>query len=162
MRTVVTTGGRDMGDRELVRHSLECLLWHDLLDIDDIVVQGGAKGADTLVKEECLKLGLKVLTFHANWKLYGHAAGPRRNKAMIAMAPEYLVAYPGGRGTAGCMEEARAAGIDVCRVTPTSMILYRPDWTIKRHRLHVLPDKAKREPGQRREKSGHSPVNLPF
>lgn len=55
----------------------------------------------------------------AEWKTYGKFAGPRRNMQMLQEnAPELVVAFAGGRGTASMTKIAEGAGVQVVRVKP--------------------------------------------
>ena len=49
-----------------------------------------------------------------DWQGYGRGAGPRRNRWMLdEFAPDYVVAFPGGRGTADCVMAAKERNIPV-------------------------------------------------
>lgn len=48
-----------------------------------ILVSGGAKGVDTLGEEYAKVRGLETIVFPAQWKRYGKAAGPIRNKQIV-------------------------------------------------------------------------------
>jgi hypothetical protein len=52
------------------------------------VVEGGAKGADTLCRKEAERRGIPVETIPADWKQYGKRAGMLRNQAMVDYAKE--------------------------------------------------------------------------
>src|SRR5262249_11454324 len=59
--------------------------------------------------------------FHADWGQFGSGAGPIRNSKMLAEGkPEMVLAFPGGRGTANIVEQARSAGVSVCEVSRTA------------------------------------------
>lgn len=49
----------------------------------------------------------------ADWKAHGRAAGPLRNREMVAAGADVCLAFPMGasRGTRGCIALAQAAGI---------------------------------------------------
>lgn len=76
------------------------------------VVHGGARGVDTLAGEAARSLGLEVVTYPADWQTHGRAAGPKRNRVMMATErPAIVLAYPrGGPGTADMMRVATEAG----------------------------------------------------
>jgi hypothetical protein len=57
--------------------------------------------------------GVQVIARPADWRRYGRAAGPIRNKEMLAHRPQLAVAFPGGTGTADMVGKAKAAGLDV-------------------------------------------------
>jgi ABC-type Fe3+-hydroxamate transport system substrate-binding protein len=44
---------------------------------------------------------------------YGPSAGPIRNGRMLEYKPDLVIAFPGGRGTANMVKQARKAGIAV-------------------------------------------------
>jgi len=49
--------------------------------------------------------------------MHGRAAGPVRNAQMLAEGkPDFVVAFPGGRGTADMCKQARARGVKVVEV----------------------------------------------
>lgn len=77
------------------------------------VVQGGASGADCEAKFWAIHSGIKTAEFRADWKAHGKAAGPMRN-AQMARYGEFLIAFPGGRGTADMIRQAKARGLTVC------------------------------------------------
>jgi hypothetical protein len=57
---------------------------------------------------------LIVRPYAAEWKTYGHGAGPIRNLRMIVQEqPELVVAFRGGSGTANMMKQAREHGIAI-------------------------------------------------
>jgi len=55
-----------------------------------------------------------IQEFKAQWDKYGKAAGYRRNARMLEHpAPDLVVAFPGGPGTANMVMLAKRAGIPV-------------------------------------------------
>jgi hypothetical protein len=85
------------------------------------VIEGGASGADRQAREWALKLGVPVLTFHADWFAHGPGAGPLRNRRMLEEGkPDIVVAFPGGPGTRNMVKQARAAGILVHQFDETA------------------------------------------
>ena len=128
MKRIVVTGGRDYDDREHVRsvlteylpgQSRSCFLWFESAPT---IVHGDASGADRLAAEEARDLGMRVEAHHAEWHLHGKRAGPIRNRQMLGAGggADLVIAFPGGRGTAHCVSEARRRGIPVREVQPTS------------------------------------------
>jgi hypothetical protein len=81
------------------------------------IIEGGARGADEGAREWGLSEGVTVLTYQANWKRDGKAAGPKRNALMLNEGkPDVVVAFPGGRGTANMTSQAAASGIPIIYV----------------------------------------------
>jgi hypothetical protein len=83
----------------------------------DVIIYGGAYGADRLAREWAEEHCLGSECYPADWTKYGRAAGPIRNKQMLVEGkPDLVVAFPGGPGTADMVRQARAAGIRVIEV----------------------------------------------
>lgn len=108
---VLVCGGRDYQDRTTVYRELDKLhLFHGIAAI----ITGAADGADSIADDWARKYGVQNHRFPAEWNRYGAAAGPIRNKRMLDEAyPDLIVAFPGGRGTANLMEQARRRGVRV-------------------------------------------------
>lgn len=80
----------------------------------DLIIEGGANGADLLARRFGEFANIPVKTFKAEWGKHGPAAGPIRNQQMIDEGkPDMVVAFPGSRGTADMVRRARVAGIRV-------------------------------------------------
>ncbi len=106
---VLVTGGRDFTDAAMVQAALDPLA----ADIE-VLIEGGARGADTLAREWAKAHGIPWQTYEANWKRYGRRAGPIRNQKMLDEGyPDLVVAFPGGKGTADMVRRAREAGVKV-------------------------------------------------
>lgn len=64
------------------------------------VMQGGAKGADTLAKKACAAMHIPCTTYEALWETYGKGAGKERNWHMLLFGkPHAVLPFPGGSGT---------------------------------------------------------------
>ncbi len=128
MTRVLVCGGRDYGTRVTeegytVINTDEVSYLNTILDslktefTDLVIIQGEARGADTLAKDWALRNKVMTLSFPANWKQYGKSAGYRRNTQMLEEGkPDMVIAFPGGRGTKMMCEIAETAGITVRRV----------------------------------------------
>lgn len=105
---VLFCGSREWTDRDRIRRDLESLPERA------VVIEGGARGADRIAREEAHGLGLHVATVPPLWDHYGRAAGYRRNEAIARLDPDFVYAYPlGGPGTAQMIELAEANCIPV-------------------------------------------------
>lgn len=109
MRLLVC-GGRDFHDRDAAFTALDKV--HKLRTVS-IVIHGDADGADRIGKWWAVARCLHHAAVPALWDVYDKAAGPKRNRAMLLLQPEGVVAFPGGRGTADMVRAAREAGITV-------------------------------------------------
>lgn len=80
------------------------------------IVQGGARGADTIGKTWAHSRRLPVIEVAAHWETMGRAAGTIRNQWMIDWCqPALVIAFPGGPGTANMLRCAANAQIEVIR-----------------------------------------------
>ncbi len=110
---VLVCGGRDFKDFESVNEELTWLAGEHSLEI----IHGGAKGADSLAGEWARLTSTPCKVFKADWAKYGRAEGPIRNKQMLIEGkPDLVIAFPGGKGTANMVKQAREAGIEVKEV----------------------------------------------
>lgn len=81
------------------------------------VIHGGCRGADEGAGDWAKSEGIPVAVCKADWNKHGKAAGPIRNREMLRVhKPDYVVALPGGRGTADMIAAAEGAGVPVIRV----------------------------------------------
>lgn len=67
------------------------------------VVQGGAQGADTMIRRWAAENNIPGETYKAKWNLHGRGAGPIRNKHMYEVEkPQMLIGfYAHGRENRG-------------------------------------------------------------
>ena len=88
-KVILITGDRNWTDREKIHKVLT-----EFDPATTILIEGGARGADRLGREEGEKLGFHVLTMKADWKRYGKAAGPIRNREMYNKGhPDLVLAF---------------------------------------------------------------------
>ena len=112
---VLVCGGRDYTDSEKVYMILANI--HANGPITRII-QGGAAGVDLLACEWAEgEPDVTLHTYMADWQQFGVAAGPIRNAQMLNEGkPDFVLAFPGGRGTADMVAKAMAAGVEVREV----------------------------------------------
>lgn len=104
---VLVCGGRDYDDWEYIEHTL------NQFDIE-VLIHGGARGADQHAAQWAKNHGVAILEFPADWKSFGRAAGVIRNRQMLTMTePDLVVAFPGGKGTNNMVTQAKKAGVPV-------------------------------------------------
>jgi predicted Rossmann-fold nucleotide-binding protein len=110
MIRLLVCGGRHFDDRPAVYAVLDRL--HAERGI--AVVIAGGRGADALAVEWAKERGIPTEIYIAEWQRLGRKAGPIRNQRMLDEGrPDLIVAFPGGRGTAGMIALAHAAGREV-------------------------------------------------
>lgn len=104
-------GGRDYSDRAALFATLDA--YHATKPIE-LLIHGAARGADMLAQDWADRRGVCCLQFPAKWDRDGKAAGPIRNQKMLYEGkPTFIIAFPGGRGTADMVKRAKAAGVAV-------------------------------------------------
>lgn len=80
------------------------------------VIHGAAAGADSLAEQWANYRFNIIERYPADWKKYGKAAGPIRNRQMLTEGrPDLVVAFlaADSKGTADMVEAATEAGIQV-------------------------------------------------
>ena len=85
------------------------------------VIEGEARGADTIARVSAENLGIPVLRFPADWNKHGKAAGFIRNQQMLDEGkPDLVLAFWDGlsRGTKNMIELAKKAGVPVEIIPP--------------------------------------------
>lgn len=109
--TVLVCGDRDWDDRETVRK------WLKRLPSGTHVIHGACRGADLQAAEVAEELGFTTQGYPADWEKHGKAAGPLRNREMLDLKPDMVIAFhknlKKSRGTLDCVLEANRRGIRV-------------------------------------------------
>jgi hypothetical protein len=109
---ILVCGGRDYDDADLVREVLD-----EQFEVVSCIIHGGSRGADSLARAWAKRNGVMTEQYSADWRQYGKAAGPMRNQQMLnSGAPDLVIAFPGGRGTADMVRRAKDAGVPVREV----------------------------------------------
>lgn len=108
---ILVCGGRDYSNREKLFEILD--IWRDCYP-KLVIIQGAARGADSLAGEWAKARGVPQEIFPALWDVYGKSAGFRRNEQMLYEGqPDRVLAFAGGKGTQMMVELARKAGVPV-------------------------------------------------
>lgn len=114
MMKVLVTGSRSFANVTYLEQELAALK-------PDVVVHGGASGADALAEAWCKRNEVDYRAYPAKWRRHGKAAGPIRNLAMLAREHrrdepiDVCLAFPVGigRGTRDMMAACEAVGVPV-------------------------------------------------
>jgi len=109
---VLFTGDRYWTNRDSIRKRIS------LLPSDTEVIVGDANGVDFIAWDEAVCQGYKVNGPHvADWDKHGRAAGPIRNRTMLDLKPDLVIAFhpdiEKSKGTRDCVNEAKRRGIPV-------------------------------------------------
>lgn len=105
------TGGREFNNYALARATLE-----KYLSQTDTLIHGGCRGCDLLCAKVASEIGAKIEEHKADWKKYGRAAGPIRNKEMLESGIDLVIAFPGGSGTNNAIQIAQAFAIPIVKI----------------------------------------------
>jgi hypothetical protein len=129
MKKILVCGGRDYGTwiteegHKAVNH-YEVEKLNNTLDAIKqefetiIIIQGEARGADSLAKSWAIRNKVATLNFPADWASYGKSAGYLRNVQMLEEGtPDLVIAFPGGSGTAMMCKIAKSAGVEVRQIS---------------------------------------------
>lgn len=117
---ILVTGSRTWKNEDIIKDALlGCYLeWGT-----EVLVQGGANGADKIAAEVGKSIGLHVITVKADWDSHGKKAGHIRNQLMLDKFGPYdkVLAFkdkPESRGTDDMIRRCRDAGYEVTVFTP--------------------------------------------
>ena len=129
---VIVCGGRDYTDWDAVKATLDSRKEKITLVLSGACRirspfdpgpngDGYAGGADGLGERWADENGIKYMRFYPSEYGRWPAAGPKRNGAMVDYASKSedggaIVAFPGGKGTADCLKQAREAKLAVLEV----------------------------------------------
>ncbi len=110
MKKLLACGSRDWTDRKTISEHLQAHRnW--------MVIEGDAPGADRIAGSVADALGMPHAKLAANWDYYGRAGGPIRNRWMLDLGPDLVLAFhpdlSKSKGTKDCVEEALRRGIKV-------------------------------------------------
>jgi hypothetical protein len=115
---LLVCGARDYADREYLFSVLDAYE-----PVADVVIEGEAKGADTLAREWAEANAVPIDPYPADWERYYRAAGPIRNQRMLDEGkPDLVLAFHDdierSRGTKDMVARARKAGVPVRVLKP--------------------------------------------
>jgi hypothetical protein len=106
---LLVCGSRDIIDTPRIYAEIERLK-------PKAIVQGAARGVDSIAGLYAIEHGLANIEVAANWDFYRKAAGPIRNRWMLNFCqPDLVLAFPSedSIGTRNMMEIAAKAGVEV-------------------------------------------------
>ena len=118
---ILICGSRKYQDKAKIKKFVESL------PEGSILIEGEAKGADSLARECAEECGFsedRILKFPADWLRFGKSAGPVRNRTMLVQGKPNVVAafsddLENSRGTKNMVMIARKAGVKVL-INPVS------------------------------------------
>ncbi len=101
-------GSRDFRDYPWMER---CLLQTFCVEDIEVVISGGARGADSLAARFAARHGLPFVVIAADWQRHGRKAGPLRNTEIVNRVDALAAFWDGlSRGTRDVISKARVAG----------------------------------------------------
>ena len=112
MKKLLVSGSRTITDRAKVFQALDFMI-SDMLNGEDVtIIEGGAKGVDTLAREFAIERKIPYEEHPADWDKNGRAAGYIRNVEMVKEAYVALIIWDGkSKGTAHAMKICEKKGV---------------------------------------------------
>ena len=99
-------GSRTFNDYKLLADTLGVLV-----DNIEVIISGGASGADKLAAKYAQNENIDLIEFLPQWQLYGRSAGIIRNRFIVQESDMILAFWDGfSKGTANTISRARKAG----------------------------------------------------
>lgn len=110
---ILVCGDRNWNDYDLIAQKL-----NGIGAGPHIIIEGEARGADTMGARYAFTLNYTCLAYPADWTKYGRAAGHIRNTQMLVEGkPDLVLAFhddiENSKGTKNMVNQAKKAGIPV-------------------------------------------------
>ena len=116
MKTILVCGDRNWANFDIIKAYLEMAKMVGF----DTIVEGEAKGADSMSRDIGIALGFEVIREPAEWDKYYLNAGYIRNAKMLEHLPALCLAFhqdiTKSKGTANMISQARKLGVPVILV----------------------------------------------
>lgn len=105
LKRIVVAGCRDYNNYEEAKEYIDFCISKIKKEHTLIFVSGGCRGADVLGERYAKENGYKIERHPAEWKKYGKAAGPIRNREMAEIS-DYVICFWDGKskGTKAMIE----------------------------------------------------------
>ncbi len=110
---VLVCGGRDL---KLTYKQIQDVMFAVCETTPAMIIHGDASGVDESAETWAVDSGVPYKAYPAKWEKFGKAAGPIRNRQMLALEqPDVVVAFWDGksRGTKNMIDLAIKAGVPV-------------------------------------------------
>jgi hypothetical protein len=112
MKKLLVSGSRTITDKHKVFQALDEMMSVMLKGEDVTIIEGGAKGVDTLARLYAIEHKIPYEEHPADWDKNGRAAGYVRNVEMVKEADVALIIWDGkSKGTAHAMKICEKKGV---------------------------------------------------
>lgn len=103
-----------IGSRSFDKYELVKDVMNEYINQVDIIVSGGAKGADTLGEVWAKENGKEILIFKPEWDKYGKKAGFIRNQDIVKNSDLVIAFWDGvSKGTKSSIDLCKKFGIKI-------------------------------------------------
>ena len=109
MLKIIIAGSRNFNDKDFVYEKLDKIL-SNYEDIE--IVEGGARGVDSLARQYAIDYKIPYKEFSAHWDAYGKAAGGIRNDQMAQYGDMLIAFYNGSKGTKNMINAAKRKNLE--------------------------------------------------
>ena len=111
---IIIAGSRSFTDYEKLKSACDSIFPNQYSEPCITILSGTSSGSDSLGERYANEKGYTLNRYPADWKQYGKAAGPIRNRQMVKDADAAIVFWDGqSRGTKNLIEEAKKQGLIV-------------------------------------------------
>lgn len=111
---VIIAGSRSFADYEKLKSVCDSILPNQYSEPRISILSGTSSGSDSLGERYANERGYALNRYPADWKQYGKAAGPIRNRQMVEDADAAIVFWDGkSKGTKNLIEQANKRGLIV-------------------------------------------------
>ncbi len=117
---ILICGGRHFNEYEVFCKTVKSIIEELKIELEEIeLVSGGCEGTDKMAERFAEDNGIPIKVFLPDWKRYGKAAGPIRNRQMIVFIKDfdfrYVIAFTSdkSRGTRNTIDLAKKNNIEV-------------------------------------------------
>jgi len=90
MNKIAVIGSRSFNNYQLMKETLDLIA-----KPGDIIISGGAAGADSLAEDYAEEKGLQKLIIYPAWRIYGKRAGLIRNEQMVNKCDQVVAFWNG-------------------------------------------------------------------
>jgi hypothetical protein len=112
MKKLLVSGSRTITDKRKVFLELDFMIDGVLHGDDVTIIEGGARGVDTLAREYAIERNIPYEEHPADWDKNGRAAGYIRNVEMVKEADVALIIWDGkSKGAAHAMKTCEKKGV---------------------------------------------------
>ncbi len=108
IKKIVIAGCRDYNNYKEAKEYIDFCISEIKRTNEIVILSGSASGADAIGERYAMENGFAVEKHPADWRKYGRAAGPKRNKEM-AEESDYVICFWDGKskGTKSMIEYAK-------------------------------------------------------